>query len=345
MANEMILLTNLRTHPQGVHDSSRVYAPLDLVCSTDGTAAYIAVAEVPVGIALTNTAYWQPHTDISDVGRAARQVASDMQTAAAALSKTAAEGAAVVANYAVELSRRVCGEIGAAGNGESFLPDAGSMLRPITEFTFTQQGSGTPSADNVRPITGLEYLRLEHMGSDYIISFGKPVYGGEYDWLTGKLTTMYKLIVLDGSDDEGWFMGSTGRAYRNIEGFKLPANNDKTVGAFCETLPEVSGNALYNDSSLLGFCIRSGGDMGIRIGTASDTIDTIRAALQANPLRILIPLAEVAQESYSPTLIRAADPEQSNTITGDGTITTQYVKPLHVSIEERVAAAIAAMNN
>ena len=41
-------------------------------------------------------------------------------------------------------------------------------------------------------------------------------------------------------------------------------------------------------------------------------------------------------------IITAADPEQVNTLYGDGRIEAEYVKPLHVSIEERVAAVMHA---
>lgn len=56
-------------------------------------------------------------------------------------------------------------------------------------------------------------------------------------------------------------------------------------------------------------------------------------------------MATPVSEYLSPLLVAAIDPEQENTLSGDGEIRVDYVKPLHVSIEERVAAAAAAMTN
>jgi hypothetical protein len=41
----------------------------------------------------------------------------------------------------------------------------------------------------------------------------------------------------------------------------------------------------------------------------------------------------------------AAVTEQTNALHGDGSIEVEYVNPPHVSIEERVAAAVAAAMN
>ena len=58
-------------------------------------------------------------------------------------------------------------------------------------LTATQSGSGTPSPDNVRPISGYNAINISHSGADtsnptvYTIQIGSTVYGGEYDARTG----------------------------------------------------------------------------------------------------------------------------------------------------------------
>ena len=59
-------------------------------------------------------------------------------------------------------------------------------------------------------------------------------------------------------------------------------------------------------------------------------------------MKIAYKLATPIEIQLAPHIISAADPEQTNTLYGDGSIEVEYVKPLHVSIEERVAAALAA---
>lgn len=64
-------------------------------------------------------------------------------------------------------------------------------------LTATQSGSGTPSPDNVRPISGHDSIIISHSGADvstptvYIINLGGTYYGGEYDARTGILTVTH----------------------------------------------------------------------------------------------------------------------------------------------------------
>ena len=121
----MKLLTNLIFEPKGKHDPSLAYSIKDTVMSPDGSKVYFALQDVPAGIALDNEDYWKLQIDLSS-------------------SKSAMDQAlASFGNYAKEIGMRVRGETAkASGNPVTFLPDAGSLLQPVTVLEPQQLGSG-----------------------------------------------------------------------------------------------------------------------------------------------------------------------------------------------------------
>ena len=123
----MKFLTNLIFEPQGKHDSSLPYNIKDTVMSADGSKVYFALQDVPAGVALSNTDYWMLQIDLSST-------------------KSAMDDAlASFGNYAKEIGTRVKGESAkATGNPATFLPDAGSLLQPVTVLEPKQAGSGDP---------------------------------------------------------------------------------------------------------------------------------------------------------------------------------------------------------
>lgn len=47
-------------HPEGDHSSQKEYTRLSLVNNTNNNCSYIAITNVPIGISIDDTAYWQP---------------------------------------------------------------------------------------------------------------------------------------------------------------------------------------------------------------------------------------------------------------------------------------------
>ena len=123
----MKFLTNLIFEPQGKHDSSLPYNIKDTVMSADGSKVYFALQDVPAGVALSNTDYWMLQIDLSGT-------------------KSAVENAlASFGNYAKDVGTRVKGETAkVSGNPATCLPDAGSLLQPVTVLEPKQEGSGDP---------------------------------------------------------------------------------------------------------------------------------------------------------------------------------------------------------
>lgn len=72
----------------------------------------------------------------------------------------------------------------------------GSKIRPVTNIWYRQDGSGTPSLDNIRPIYGKKDISLSFNGQQFSQDFEEPVYVGSYDWASGTLTLLYRLFEL-----------------------------------------------------------------------------------------------------------------------------------------------------
>ena len=78
-------------------------------------------------------------------------------------------------------------------------PVAGYPLSIKAQIVPLQEGSGDPSPDNVRPISGWDSATLTHNDTTITIQFGQTVYGGTLDWTTGVLT-IDKIVVLANSE-------------------------------------------------------------------------------------------------------------------------------------------------
>ena len=82
----------------------------------------------------------------------------------------------------------------ASGNPVTINAQHGDMINPVVTLNVIQEGSGTPSPSNPRPIGAYGDARI-HVNSDTtIIDFGNAVYGGTLDVSTGVLTVIYKVI-------------------------------------------------------------------------------------------------------------------------------------------------------
>ena len=68
------------------------------------------------------------------------------------------------------------------------------------EIVAEQAGTGDPSPDNIRPISGFSSATIIHNNSSETISFGSTVYRGILDVTNGKLKITHKLYAFDGTE-------------------------------------------------------------------------------------------------------------------------------------------------
>lgn len=84
-------------------------------------------------------------------------------------------------------------------------PVANYPLGVQVEITPTQEGTGDPSPENVRPIVGWDAVNIHQSNGDqdktYTVQLGQTVYGGTLDAVTGEGAKTIHRAVLDGTEE------------------------------------------------------------------------------------------------------------------------------------------------
>lgn len=96
----------------------------------------------------------------------------------------------------------LCPPIEETGNPVVCYPVAGYPLDVTVSWGPTQEGSGEPSPDNVRPIKGRGSVTVKRKedGLTRRLTFSSTIYGGEVDAATGDGNNNTKIITLDGNE-------------------------------------------------------------------------------------------------------------------------------------------------
>lgn len=90
----------------------------------------------------------------------------------------------------------LCPEINETGNPVQCYPVKGYPLNVTASWEPTQEGSGDPSPDNIRPITGRDSVTITHNGTVHTLTLSETIYGGSVgsdgtgknEWKTVKIT-------------------------------------------------------------------------------------------------------------------------------------------------------------
>ena len=88
------------------------------------------------------------------------------------------------------------------GNPVVCYPVAGYPLGVKAKWEPVQEGSGTPSPENIRPIKGRDSVTITRQEDNQVITLTLPetVYGGEVDAVRGEGTKNWQKIVYDGTE-------------------------------------------------------------------------------------------------------------------------------------------------
>lgn len=107
----------------------------------------------------------------------------------------------------------LCPPIEETGNPVVCYPVAGYPLGVKVSWEPTQEGSGEPSPDNVRPISGRESVSVQRTedGLNRTLTLPETVYGGTVDAVSGEGKETWKLVTLDGA--EKWITPSANNYY------------------------------------------------------------------------------------------------------------------------------------
>lgn len=177
-----------------------------------------------------------------------------------------------------------------------------------------QSGSGTPSPENVRPITGYTECVVDVKDEDETthdtatITFGQTVYGAIVDFKTGKVTVTNVIGVFDG--DENWQAGASVGT-----NFRMACNMNDIVKT--GQIDAIANELEYINNYMLDtphFYIYMG-KLYVFLPASNET--DFRAWLASNPLQVCYPLATPIELTLSPAELELL--EGYNYITSNGT--------------------------
>lgn len=193
----------------------------------------------------------------------------------------------------------------------------------VNNFTPTQPGTGTPAADNVRPLTAYSQSVVHNGDAEtYKKVFDAPMYGGYYDWIGGKL---YSDIVRVQAPTSGWVESSNAGIYTNSTG--LTDIWDAVSGTRFSAGENV--NALFG-----GLSAATGPDRLVLQSVEGKTLifkppETVESAealgtyLTENPIYFYYRVKTPVEVDYDPTIIYTNG--SNYTVSAEsGTLTVKY---------------------
>lgn len=208
----------------------------------------------------------------------------------------------------------------------------------ISRIEPVQAGSGDPSPDNVRAISGWDSVSVtnETTGQTLTAELPETVYSGTLDWVTGVLTITHGYMVFDGSKIDKYQVSSAG--IPNVVTAKEYDTTTATKDMYSSHYAEFG---------------QAGRDKSIRVlnraihiyDTRFTSKDVAVDLLDASPVQIIYPLTTPYTIQLTPqqlNLLKGVNNVWSTT--GDTDLT--YVADTKLYIEQQLAAiAAAALNN
>lgn len=92
------------------------------------------------------------------------------------------------------------------------IPEYKELVKLTTNFSPKQAGTGDPSPENVRPISGWDSVKVtvsnESETHDYNLTFPEIIYGGTVDAVTGEGEKTWELVEFDGTEDWRIYTGN-----------------------------------------------------------------------------------------------------------------------------------------
>lgn len=203
----------------------------------------------------------------------------------------------------------LCPPIEETGNPVVCYPVAGYPLDVKAKWEPVQEGSGTPSPENIRPIKGRDSVTITRQEDNQVITLTLPetVYGGEVDAVTGDGNNNTKIITLDGNE----LKFSQANIYFNLPFHSAPGVvKNGVVGCSHFSRTFFGANTNYE------FCFLSKSDMDGLFASA-DELNTYCAAQYAagTPVQIAYKLKE-------PVPFTAAGAQPIPALSGTNTLLT-----------------------
>ena len=195
----------------------------------------------------------------------------------------------------------------------------------------TQTGTGNPSPDNVRPITGSTDKSVTVNGNNITISLGQTVYIGILDVINGILKITHSKITCTGASSETWVDYPTGNGF-----FIAGINSHKSESygnGLCNILP--TSYKLTDMGVVFGINSKYIFLMQVKTPWNISTVSDLRTFLSNNNLELLFTLETPITVTLTPSQI--ATIKGINTIITDGNISVTYEESVKHYLDKQEA--------
>lgn len=218
----------------------------------------------------------------------------------------------------------------ATGNPVTF---STTLARPLVSceaaFLPVQEGTGDPSPDNVREISGWTGIEVYHSGSDTGVKDTFPVswqteagtvYGGTLDVTTGELVVEWGYLKYTGDSSENWNVENQSNFYiMTPTNFKRVTNSSTLICNMAKSSNNVNE----------GECrITTSGNFNIKIGTliGVTTVSAFKEWLSQNNVEIAVSLTEPLHYIVTPEQITTFGGTNNIWSNANGDLTVTYKK-------------------
>ena len=250
----------------------------------------------------------------------------------------------------------LCPPLEASGNPVVCYPVAGSKLGVKVSWEPSQDGEGTPSPDNIRPIHGRNSVSITRQEDELSMSLTLPstIYGGEVDAVTGEGQETWKLLTMTGANTEKWDKQETINSTKygfifDVPEIATPTSPGIKGDIVCNQYPAKTANETYICQN--GVSVEANNNYYFRIyddAHAEDTIDAWKAYLAAQyaagtPVQVAYKLA-------SPVPFTATGGGTIKALSGTNTILTDVdtltvkgrADPIHIIQQLQAVSAASA---
>ena len=172
------------------------------------------------------------------------------------------------------------------------------------DIVAVQSGSGTPSPDNVRPISGFTEVKVyvsptiqQADATVYTIDLDGTRYGGTLDVTSGVLTVTHRFLTIDGTETYWFAVGNEYPQIYNVAFYDLTTKGVHETTDIVSNMGFVPTAYVYSTMNNYDYavCIRANEDANGRwrvyLKTENSTLAALKTWLGSNPLQIVYPLA------------------------------------------------------
>ena len=150
----------------------------------------------------------------------------------------------------------LCPPLEESGNPVVCYPVENYPLGVKASWEPVQDGSGTPSPENIRPIKGRDSVTITRQEDNQVITLTLPetVYGGEVDAVTDAGKETWALLTLDGTENwNTWGVNANNSAVTGFYTYDINDYDAKNVKCICSNLPYPDGDTWGGRNSGIGF--------------------------------------------------------------------------------------------